>query len=240
MSLVPDDELEALASDSILDLDQIAQDAELEGLRGGVKPTPEGELGELSGSEEELEVLRPKVAQVSLLRRHRSSLVGPKKDRKRVRVRDLTYYASMHAAGVAKGLLQAVEDTESALSLLDILPDAEQLVTVKTLAQLRLDGCQDQVSVIITRPVVEKEDDTQLVIDHLAAMEVDSVAIVCTADTERHLANNLRRRGYRQGLDYELIETTALLAYEKMVLRQVLSNGTAAGMKLIRKLREKA
>ena len=237
MSHTQDDELAALASDSVLDLDAIGEEAELHNLAGSGHPEPTGELGELTGSEEELEALRPLVPKLSLLRHHKSSLIGHK--RKRVRIRDLAYYAGLYADDVADGLLKAVGEAEKAPGLLDCMPDAEQLVTVKTLAKLRQDGCKDLASVIITRPVVEDEDDTQLIIDHLKAMELDSIAIICTATTERTQVNKLRRRGYRQGLDYEFLDSCNLLPYEKQVLRRVLNNGSEGSVKLIRKLREK-
>lgn len=237
MSHMQDDELAALASDSVLDLDAIGEEAELQSLAGSGHPEPVGELGELTGNEAELENLRPLIPKISLLKHHKSSLVGHK--RKRVRLRDLTYYAGMYADDVADGLLKAVGEAEKVPGMLDCMPDAEQLVTVKTMAQLRQDGCKDRASVIITRPVVEDEDDTQLIIDHLKAMELDSLAIICTLTPERTQANKLRRRGYRQGLDYEFLDTCNLLPHEKQVLRRVLGNGSEGSVKLIRKLREK-
>lgn len=176
---------------------------------------------------------------VSLINKYGSSLVaGP---RRRVRFKDFAKLdLRNNPVKWAQHITKLANSQAIGSNPVDRLSETKILELTAALQQCEakiLEGYE--AAIILSAPGAEfcgkPLTDVDRLALHLNAMGIDHVVILKLQQDTQALRRGLLQRGLREGLDYEFIEPTSLLPYERKVFDRLLSKSTSR-LRLVRKV----
>lgn len=147
-----------------------------------------------------------------------------------------------HPVRLAKQMLENDAACKPVSNPIDKLDENQIIQLVAALQQAEakvLEG--NEVALILApgkSPSVEMPADRRLAL-HLNATPVDGVVVLKLDADSAYLRRALLSRGLKQGLDYEFIEPTALLPYERSFLNGLLTSRKGSKLRILRRLSKK-
>lgn len=234
MSRTEDDELAALLGDDEEDLLVLGDDDLIDDLP---EPAPEA----LQVDEQDLDAFVDAPPDVSYVTEKGSSK-DERMPRRRIRFRHLAKLdLQAHPVRWARHLRLEADSQAPPGNPLDGLSERSLLRLAAALQQVKIGLLEDEEVAIITAPIRQfrnnKEvDSVERLALHLNATPVEGIVILkMVADTAR-LVRGLLKLGLSEGRDYEFIEASALLPYERTVFDTLLGGSKTRRLRILRRL----